>query len=190
MSCRLRGSQTAQAAVAQRVHVALVMSGNLVLDFDGVLNGHGQIEDCDRKGLDMHHWDRLDPEKVVLLERILVVTQAAIVVSSSWRGSWNAFSLERGLRRLGAPSARVIGVTPDLAHTVPEKTRVPRWHEVSAYFAKHPCEVFAILEDAEDMGPYIDRTVRPDYWTGGLELHDVERAIALLTKPAVRAPTA
>lgn len=163
------------------------MDGVLVLDFDGVLNGDWQIDDCNRKGLDMHDWERLDPEKVVLLERILVVTQAPLVISSSWRGSWNAFALERGLRRLGAPSARVIGVTPDLAHTANGDARVPRWHEVSTYFTKHPCEVFAILEDAEDMGPYADCTVRPNYWTGGLELHDVERAIALLTKPAVRA---
>lgn len=82
----------------------------LFLDFDGVLNGsvwsHAHPF--------LRWYERLDDACCARLERILVDTEASIVVSSAWRKEFTVDELQQLLRSRGVPHANVIGVTPVL----------------------------------------------------------------------------
>ncbi len=74
----------------------------IFLDIDGVLNSksfrRGNSPDLSNKfGLS----DLLNPEKVALLQHIVLQTNAAVVVSSSWRVKYNELDLWGFLRKKG-----------------------------------------------------------------------------------------
>lgn len=55
----------------------------IFIDFDGVLNTEKYVRSCTEFGL------IIDPSKMVLLKQITDVTDAKIVLSTSWREHWD-----------------------------------------------------------------------------------------------------
>ena len=142
------------------------------LDIDGVLNSRAFYH---RVGLIPHPW--LDPEAIARLDRLCREADAAIVLSSAWRGDDRtpAWLYERGL------SVPIIGCTGWAGPTG------NRGGEIAAWLADHGVklgvEQFVILDDHDDMDDLRPYLVQTDHATGLLD-HHVERALALLLAPA------
>jgi hypothetical protein len=147
----------------------------LFLDIDGVLatlawmRSIGALWDCDPI-------EQVDPVPCARLERVLRRTGALIVVSSSWRCDANTppLVIESILRSRGAPSAVVIGSTPD------PWTGSLRGHEIQRWLDAHP-EVtrFAIVDDEGGMLHLTPRLVKTTLEHGLLDEH-VERLVDML----------
>jgi len=144
----------------------------LFLDVDGALNSAlfqqenpGAFDSADDA-------EALDPVAVARLEQVLLRTGAVIVVSSAWRRFHTAGGIQDFLHRRGAPSARVIGVTPSLTGY--------RGEEIKMYLKEHP-EVtrFAIVDDDSDMEPFYDKLVKTTLALGMLDEH-VELLVTML----------
>lgn len=143
---------------------------NLIfLDWDGVLNDFKPGEEGAFK-------QNIKRECLDALEWLLQTTGASIVLTSSWRlivedvEEW-----ENELHRLGVPSARVGSATRniDIQH---------RGYEIYAWFEERPllqeCP-FVILDDCDNMVPYMDRLVQTQT-TVGLTMDDARRAARML----------
>jgi len=158
------------------------MSKIVFLDFDGVLNSHPFIARTANGGI-----AGLDPEAVVRLNRIVAVTGAEIVVSSSWRHGRSLACLRELLNASGFVGT-VRGKTPDCAR----KPDGSLWHgamrgsEAQAWITDADLygltvESFVILDDDSDMGHLAYRHVKTSMATGLLDEH-VDRAIAILAR--------
>jgi hypothetical protein len=147
----------------------------LFLDFDGVANSERYLREnpgvFDR-GVD--EAGALDPVAVARLEQVLVRTGAVIVVSSTWRLLSTEDGLLDYLHRRGAPSAKIIGVTPQLTGY--------RGEEIRAYLKEHPDVTrFAIVDDDADMEPYYHKLVKTTWAEGMLDEH-VEKLVTMLNE--------
>ena len=121
----------------------------LFLDIDGVLNSsdyriHRYVGKSD--GMT---WDQaqIDPEAILLLNKIIQATGCYVVVSSAWRTLHSRLELQEILNARGF-LGRIIGVTPDLSN----KTR---GDEIQAWLDNHakrrePVKAFAILDDLDE----------------------------------------
>lgn len=147
----------------------------MFLDFDGVLNDARYV----RRALEARgameglgeRWrpsDHLDPARVARLNALLAATGAEVVISSSWRLS---FELPRIVLLLeGAGFAgRVVGRTPWIAHHA-------RHVEISRWLGQQRPEVdrFVVLDDDQDAGVGFGH--RYVFVPDGLEDEHVERA--------------
>lgn len=144
----------------------------LVLDFDGVIAE--AIPDASAAS-------RLRRPAVDHLSRIVAVSGAEVVVSSSWRREprrgvgWTAAQLQALLGTVGFRGL-IVGTTgfrPDGRRAL----------EIQDYLDRmaHEPRALCILEDAEPMGHLSPWTVRTDYdvrLTGA----DADRALALLSR--------
>lgn len=114
----------------------------LFLDFDGVLNS---IASCIALG----GYDRFSPVCVGLVERLVQLSNAKIVISSSWRIGRNQAGLLDDMRRAGAQALvpYVVGMTPVLSGF--------RGEEIQQYLDTSACnaESYVILDDDSDMLP-------------------------------------
>lgn len=167
----------------------------LFLDFDGVLNSRlyfqrmeGQIPDedyiCRRAQM-------IDPEAVSRLNRIIDVTNARIIVSSSWRID-PVEELQKVLEQRGFKH-RLHGRTPNGSEMweagVSTPGRAWRGHEIDAWMTKgvglwleegpRTVKSFVILDDDSDMVHLMDRLVRTDYSIGLTDV-DADHAIKML----------
>lgn len=137
----------------------------LFLDVDGVLNSEA-----------FYHRHSpiprppLDRDAVALLDGLVRDANAAVVVSSAWRGHP---LLGTWLRTHGF-GGQIVGQTPRLSG-------LDRGAEIAAWLLRHGRRVerFAILDDDDDMGPLADRLVRCD-WRVGLTPECCNRVAALL----------
>lgn len=150
----------------------------IFLDFDGVLNTYD-------RGL-----GRLiqpNPECVTNLNRLTDVTGAVIVVSSSWRQGGES-QTRRILLEWGV-TGKMLGITPYEHRRHAEGTfllpRHPvRGAEIEAFLdglRRGLVESFAILDDSDDMEPYLSRLVQTDYYHG-LTKEVAERTIEILLR--------
>ncbi len=147
----------------------------LFLDIDGVLatlawmRSIGALWDC-------APIEQIDPTLCARLERVLSRTGAVIVVSSGWRCDADTPTdvIEAILRSRGAPSARVIGSTPD------PWTGSMRGHEIQRWLDAHP-EVtrFAIVDDEGGMLHLAPMLLKTTLEHGLLDEH-VERLVDML----------
>ena len=151
----------------------------IFLDFDGPiipLQSHST-----RRPLKSKAW----PEAVAALNRITDVTEASIVVSSSWRTT--AAKMRELLSQWGA-TGEVVGITPVLFQKVDGIwTGVPRGREIGEYLRKRrDVDAFVILDDdtdMEDLEPFLIQTP----FEIGLTEENADLAIDMLTRPrAVR----
>ena len=96
-----------------------------------------------------------------------------VVVSSTWRKGKTLKSLQKMFKMNHILADRMIGTTPEIKGEY-------RGAEIEAYLKEHP-EVtdFAIIDDENDMDPYMDRLVQTDS-RNGLTFSDAERVIELL----------
>jgi hypothetical protein len=133
----------------------------LFLDMDGVLNNASfQYEHP------FLQWDEtIDPKNVERLERVLRETGALIVVSSAWRHEHDATSMQEILRKFGATSANVIGITPSLGWDYPRATEIGLFLE-TLFIEGVPVEEIAAVDDTAifEWDPYssIDDENPPD----------------------------
>lgn len=102
------------------------------------------------------------PSCVAELNRILDVTNARIVVSSTWRLA-GLTKLGKSLRDMGVRPV-IAGITPDLSWS---KNRLhesaPRGAEIAKWLKGHPTvEAFTILDDDADMDGLLSYLVRTD----------------------------
>lgn len=129
----------------------------LFLDIDGVLNSRAYVE---RAGWDPPLGSRddlhiLDPSAIALLNAVVAATGAVVVISSSWRITYDLAALQSMFEQRGF-TGRLIDVTPEL----PGRQRS---REIAAWLAATPAvESFAIVDDIDDAGvgyaPYFVQT--------------------------------
>lgn len=166
----------------------------LFLDIDGVLNNPGTY--CEDAPWRHEEGERLrvpvEPSCMARLNRLVAVTGAKIVISSSWRLFARWEELGPALTRYGLV-ADVIGETPDLVNDpvwleawrtregAPfAYERMERGTEIAEWLAAHPeVTAFVILDDCDDMAGVKHRLVLCDP-TVGLDDPDVERAKRML----------
>lgn len=145
---------------------ATIIRPILFVDFDGVLVTPAYQ-------MQRGSADKLDPEKVELLNRICYETNAQIVVTSSWRGSWAGMTTFLERQGLKCAHDRVIGVTPRLRDQ-------PRGDEIAHWLFHHGRgNPICILDDDADMGeltPYLLRTDPRE----GLQEHHIPIIIAII----------
>lgn len=160
----------------------------LFLDIDGVFNGarwfalrgdhrveHGEV------GSDLYLARRqLDPATVLLMNDVVRRTGCAVVLSSSCR---IAPGMERmaNVLRLGGATFELLDRTPSCAQKVGSLyIGSERGAEIREWLDGHP-EVtkFAIVDDADDMGPLADRLVQTK-WATGLTRADAMALIGML----------
>lgn len=137
----------------------------IFLDIDGVLI---TAATC-RQGFGI-----VDKTCVDRLNRLVLETGAAIVLSSTWRiGCKDVGEVKDLLTRWGV-KAKILGRTG-----VAEGTRPCRGIEIgdwlTEYQQRRDVESFVILDDDVDMGPYMRRLVRTDFLNGLQDKH-VEEA--------------
>ena len=132
----------------------------IFLDIDGVI--------CTRKT----RYRSLDEECVTILKRITDDTDAAIVISSSWKYSHKLNQFQDMLGKFGI--SRVIGVTPNLDGDW------VRGQEIEKWIKENPStKSFVILDDDSDMEPLMERLVQTDC-EFGLTDKDADKAIDML----------
>lgn len=143
----------------------------LFLDIDGVLNSDAWFDLLNRSDPDHapDHVFRLDPICVARVQVILTRTRAQVVLSSSWKKLPNN-QAQRSIWRAGG-RFRIMDKTPRLGY--------PRGNEIHAWLSCHPDVTrFVILDDHDDMSPYMRRLVQTDPRVGITD-HDVVRALRL-----------
>lgn len=156
----------------------------LFLDIDGVLNSRGY----DRQ----RNWNELtniDQTRLPLVREIVEKTGARIVLTSTWRGHWNAD------RTACDESGRYIEETFEKHRlSISDKTpdlglRARRTDEIRAWLAEHEdVESFVILDDGkfgwEELADYCVFT--NPYAGKGLEEEHVVRATEVLNSHILR----
>jgi hypothetical protein len=146
------------------------------LDIDGVLNSKAYWMKIRGPGVDVD--DKLDPEAIKRLNRIIAVSGARIVLSSTWRmGYVNDMP---GLRQLfvdNGIAGDVIDITPIDARTRGEQ--IQDWLNKQE---KGSIESFVIIDDDSDMGKRLSkRLIKTSFEFGLLDEH-VLAAILTLTR--------
>ena len=116
----------------------------------------------------------LDDVAVRRLTRLVMVTGAWLVISSSWRQVHALSRIRRWLHVRG-----FLGVVLDATPTLPGGWR---GRECLAWLAEHPAESFVCLDDCGGYETIGDRLVRTQLDVGLLDA-DVDRAIAILNTP-------
>lgn len=138
----------------------------IFLDVDGVLNHGKQIE-------------KVEDNKIELLNQIVKRTNAEIVLSSDWR-YWldtddeDVILLER---KLGSVGIDIMSSTPITKHGY-RGAEIYQWINE---WAGEKIEKFVILDDRDDMKPYMNRLIQTSFNLGLQEKH-VKKAIQLLNE--------
>lgn len=156
----------------------------IFLDIDGVLNSQQFFIKLNQiysgTGVYPAPEDKLDPELILRLNRLVMESGAKIVVSSSWRIGYhrNLAGLRELFRKRGIVGD-VLGITviDGRIRGLQIREWLETWQRVT-----EPVESFVILDDDSDMGPVLDRLVKTSNETG-LTDGDVERALKMLNTP-------
>lgn len=160
----------------------------VMLDFDGVLNSAWWFESA-REPIRDAHCDvcaevvAFDPANVRRLNRITAATDAAIVVSSSWRYRYEHVADLRHLLRAAGVDGRIIGRTERWG----EKTAglANRGQEIKAWLDTRPVDSWIILDDVNEFADFgADRWIETSFANGGLLDEHVEQAIEMLREPS------
>lgn len=143
----------------------------LFLDIDGVLNSTRFFKSPAYRRLGSH-LDDLDPEPCALLNGLLQDTKALVVLSSSWRIFFSTTEISQLLAKRGC-HVSFIGVTPRSSDGY-------RGKEIKSWLKENPVvQRFAIVDDSDDMKPYMRRLVRTSC-EDGLQEHHLPKLRKLL----------
>lgn len=150
----------------------------IFLDIDGVLNFNG----C-RNRVDGFYF--VNDSKIKLLKKIIDKTDAKIVLSSTWRLGW--FECEQGIDSLDTSlfirlkeKLREYGI--EFISKTPISNSGYRGEEIDQWLNDWNGEKissFIIIDDDNDMKPYMDRLVQTSF-KYGLRYKNVLKAIRLL----------
>lgn len=160
----------------------------IFLDIDGVLNSNqyfkskfykdstADLSDAQVMMTEMHHM--IDPDGVLLINRLVDESKAQVVLSSTWRGKFSPVEMTKLLKGRGA-TFTIIASTPKLFGKI--SARIPRGNEIKAYLKSLPKqpEAFVILDDLSDMLELKTNLIMTSDKTGITEL-DVQRALNML----------
>src|SRR5262249_32755556 len=140
----------------------------IFLDIDGVLNSEAFALKLEEKHRQLGHtsetacdcfmlYSHIDREAVARLNRLVDVTSAKMVVSSTWRKKFSVSELQERLDAHGLVG-EIVDVTPDgyttdaLREALGYGTRIFRGHEIDFWLQQHTeVERFVILDDDSDM---------------------------------------
>jgi trehalose-6-phosphatase len=143
----------------------------IFLDFDGVLN----------KFTDAESLLYLSKECVENLNSLIERSKAKIIISSGWRTLHPIVELKQILINVGFKYPRcVIGITPDLIRKPRETSRgeeIGKWLKET----KHDVDSFVIIDDEDDMEPFMNRLVQTNC-DFGLTKDHVERALCIISR--------
>ena len=144
----------------------------IFLDVDGVLNFDG----CKEKIGGVYF---VNDNRIKLLKEIVETTGAKLVLSSDWRYWWdNPDESFKGLvEKLRENGMELFSKTPITKHGY-RGAEIYQWLNE---WQGEEIESFVILDDGNDMKPYMDRLVQTSY-KHGLTRKDVKRAIKLLNE--------
>jgi len=146
----------------------------IFLDIDGVMNSTKSSHRLYLQGYGYFNGIPV-PETVGPLNKIIAMTGAQIVISSSWRKKTNIFGLEYLLFLTGV-RGEIIGVTPTI-HNVERGVEIQEWLDTDGKDATH----FVILDDSTDVAHLTEHHVKVDD-NVGLTFANAEKAIEILTK--------
>jgi hypothetical protein len=147
----------------------------IFLDIDGVMNSEQSTIRLYHKGYGYYN-DIPVPETVGPLNKIVAMTNAKIVISSTWRKLTNIHGLGYILF--------LTGVRAELVGTTPVIHNVERGVEIQAWLDQHQGEEvthFVILDDDRDVAHLDDHFVHVDCKVG-LTFDDADKAIDILNK--------
>lgn len=138
----------------------------IFLDVDGVLkHGNSKI--------------KVEDDKIELLKQIIDETKAKIVLSSDWR-FWlgtddeDVILLQEKLKSIGT---EIMSSTPGSKHGY-RGAEIYQW--INEWQGEE-IDKFVILDDRDDMKPYMNRLVQTSFNLGLQEKH-VKRAVKLLNE--------
>jgi hypothetical protein len=147
------------------------------LDFDGVLNSRALVERAPAPlaiGLDL-----LDAGAVAHVERFCVAANAEIVVTSTWRLTFDRAALEDLLRAKGLTTARVRDVTPMIPHKRGRGQEIQSWLDAQS---SPQVEGIVILDDDPDMLHLMPWLVQTSFDTGLTAAH-LDEAMTIVRRP-------
>lgn len=107
-----------------------------------------------------HGLHLLDEDLVKRVQLLCDLTQAQVVVSSAWRRNHSPGDLQVMLASRGL-HAPLVGVTPYL-YRQPRGQEIRLWLDMMGYNPDLPPPM-VILEDMEDVTPYLAHQVQPDF---------------------------
>jgi hypothetical protein len=150
------------------------MTKIIFLDIDGVINA-SDLPPLYGEGWPESHLETHLIEKV---NEIVKITDAQIVISSSWRIRFNLAELTEMLKNKGL-KAKIIGVTPRIKRRFGKV--VLRGEEIQDWLDAYPYKIekFVILDDVADMGHLMPRLIKTEDEIGITDQH-VELAIKML----------
>lgn len=145
----------------------------IFLDVDGVLNSMTFAKRMlNEHGVRVFNEDILDPVCIRRLKRIVEKTDAAIVVSSSWR--MLPTTMANLISQLNILGMKVFDTTPIL--------HKERGYEIQAWLDQHPTvSKFVILDDDNDMNSLQSHLVQTVF-EDGIQPDHVDMAIKYLTE--------
>lgn len=154
----------------------------IFLDIDGVMNNLESLRfprtkvECSTQSYSAAH-----PACVEALNFITRVTDARLVISSTWRGIGLKVLFE--VFHAWGVKGVIVGRTPDGSRKSGSVWAAPeRGDEIKQWLDTYPgITSFVILDDGDDMGELIPNLVQTDYEIG-LTMDDAKRAIALLNQ--------
>lgn len=120
----------------------------IFLDIDGCLNSDEYADYMlSEENVDIFKEDMLDPRAIVNLRKIVEITDAVIVLSSSWRwGKENRDAVHKQLKEKGIDFVDTTTLQTDIT--------LSRGKEIEVYLEEHSnIENFVILDDAEIINP-------------------------------------
>lgn len=148
----------------------------IFLDFDGVLNCEKYILRCNGCGV------TIDPTRMILLKQIVDVTDAKIVLSTSWREHWS-----RDLAQCDSTGTLINSIFCTHGLQIFDKT--PQLHarretEIELWLNAHPeTENFVVLDDGLLSADFLDgHFVKTSNYFDGLDETDVQKAIEILNR--------
>jgi hypothetical protein len=139
----------------------------IFLDFDGVL--------VNRKSYFLGSGDRTpaDSDCVEVLNKIVELSNAAIVISSAWRIGRSLAELKDILLSWNV-KAKVLDKTPNGTMIRGIHVGLPRGKEIDSWLRnndRYQVESFVILDDDIDMQPHIRKLVRTEFDVGLTRAH-------------------
>lgn len=147
------------------------------LDFDGVLN-------CKYTKEQFKGWAGLEDEKLNLLKELVVPTKSIIVLTTSWRMSWDYKSHNDNIQSIGryiSDKFKAAGILERLK--LKTDSLGSRGIEIYQWLEKYPHGNWVVLDDDvwDDFEQYqiYDHLVRTDY-DKGLTVMDIQKAKNIL----------
>lgn len=151
------------------------------LDFDGVLNSRALVEAAPvpiALGVEL-----LAAGAVARVERLCVGADAAIVVSSTWRLSFELSALQDMLRERGLTTSRVLDVTPMIPHKRGRGQEIQRWLDTTPRARGWSVDGIVILDDEPEMLHLMPWLVQSSFEMGLTDAHVAAARDILMRAP-------